>query len=207
MHPVRTQVIDEVQHGADAPGQRVGPVNIANLAAQAHHGCNVTDPQHAPDGEHNEHRRKCFARATADGGDRMGISQQEIKQRHRPCLLHAKGNYARIAVKKADALRGKHIIARPDCLCQEYCGEDGKARAFLGPPIFLGSQVLADKGGTGHVETGNRQEGEAFNLGMDAIGSHRQLAEGIDLGLHYNICKGNHGILYARGQAITQDFY
>lgn len=32
VHPVRAQVINEIDGGADRPGERIGPVDVADLA-------------------------------------------------------------------------------------------------------------------------------------------------------------------------------
>ena len=77
MHPVGPQIIDQVDHRADAPGQRVCPVDISDLAHQIHNRRYVGNPQYAPYGEHDNHGNEGLSRSPADSGDRMGKCQKE----------------------------------------------------------------------------------------------------------------------------------
>jgi len=68
-----------------------------------------------------------------------------------------------------------------------------------------GTEVLPDKSRQRHGEAGNRQEREALQLGVRAVGRHGDLAEGIDVGLDNDVCKADDGVLHAGRQAVADD--
>ena len=72
MYPVGAQIIHQIDHGADPPGKRVRPVYGSDFSHEMHHRGNVGDPQHAPDGEHDDHGDKSLPRSPADGRHRVG---------------------------------------------------------------------------------------------------------------------------------------
>ena len=206
MNPVRTEIIDQVDDGADAPGQRISPVNKPDLAAQIHDGDDIGDPDHTPYGQHDAHGDEGLACPPAYGGHGMGEGQQAVEQRRCSGLTDAQLYDSGSLVEESDEAGGEHITAHPDELGQQHCCKDAEPSALFGPVVLPGTQILADKGGAGHVEAGDGQEGEAFDLGMGSIGGHGQLAEGIDLGLDDHVGKRDDGILYTGGKPIPNDF-
>ena len=99
MHPVRAQVINEIDGGADRPGEGIRPVDVADLADEVDDEHDVDDADDAPDGEHDHHRHDRAARAAADRRDRVRKRQQAVEQCHRARLLHAEGDNAGGAVE------------------------------------------------------------------------------------------------------------
>ena len=63
------------------------------------------------------------------------------------------------------------------------------------------TEVLADEGRQRHREAGDGKEGKALELGIGAAARHGVRAEGVDVALHDDVCKGDDGILHAGGQA------
>ena len=207
MHPVRPQIVDQVDHRADAPCQRVSPVNVSDFPCQLHHGDNISDPDHAPDRQHDEHGHKGLPRAPADSGHGVGECKQTVEQCDGTGLTDSEFYDSGSLVEQRDEPGSKNIAAYAYELRQKHGGKDAEAGAFFCPVVLLCPQILADEGGACHIEAGDGQECKAFDLGMGAIGRHSQLSEGIDLGLHDHVGESDDGILDAGGQSVAYDLY
>lgn len=69
---------------------------------------------------------------------------------------------------------------------------------FFALSYFFAAQILTDKCGQPHRKTGNRQKTKSLNLGICPASSNSQLAEAVDIRLHYHVCNSDHGILDAQ---------
>ena len=134
-------------------------------------------------------------------------SQEEIKQGDDPGLRDAIGDDLRIAVKGGDQIRGKEIDADAHQFGDAHGTEDAEACAFFGAFILTGAQVLADEGGHGHSETGDRQESESFDFGIGTAACHGHFPEAIDIRLDDHICYRDDGILQAGRKAVLNDLF
>ena len=84
-------------------------------------------------------------------------------------------------------------------------GDDAEAGAFLRAVMQACAEVLADEGRQRHGEARDRQEGEALQLGIRAVGRHGDLAEGVDVRLHDDVGKADDRVLHAGRQAVADD--
>ena len=205
MHPVRAQVINEIDGGADRPGEGIRPVDVADLADEVDDEHDVDDADDAPDREHDHHRHDRAARAAADRRDRVRKRQQAVEQCHRARLLHAEGDNAGGAVEKGNELTCPDVIAQADELGHHDGDDDTEPRAALGAVILLGAEVLTNERGAGHREARDGQKGEAFDLAVRAVGRHREHAERVDLRLDDDIGKANDAVLDAGGETVSHD--
>ena len=203
VYPVGAVIIDKVDHRADRPGERIGPIDVLNFVGDAHDRRDVDDAQHAPDRQHDRHGYEGLARAAADRGNGVGIGQQEVEQRDGSRLARAEGNDLRSGRKNRDQLRRKSIHAHADQLRQCNGGKNAEARALFRAVVLHRAEVLAGVGGQSHGKAGDRQEGEALQLGIRAVSRHGQLAEGVDIALHDDVCQADDRVLHAGGQAVS----
>ena len=67
------------------------------------------------------------------------------------------------------------------------------------------AEVLPNEGRQRHGEAGDRQEREALQLGVRAVGRHGDLAEGVDVGLDNDVCKADDGVLHAGRKTVADD--
>ena len=88
----------------------------------------------------------------------MRISKQEEKQCRCPCFLHTNCNHCRVRIEGSDQLRCKNEYHNTDQLRQQCCHENSKPCALFCALMLFCTQILADKGGHCHCETGNRQK-------------------------------------------------
>ena len=135
----------------------------------------------------------------------MGEGQQKVEQRDGAGLQHAQGQHRRRFGEQADQRRSGQIRQYADDLGNDGRRQDAEPRTTAGPLLLSRAQVLADVGGDGHGEAGDRQEGEALDLGVRAVGRHGVLAEGVDVGLHHHVGQGDDGVLHPGGQAVAQN--
>ena len=171
----------------------------------AHDDGDIRDPDHTPEQQHDDHRHEGLARAAADRRDGVGVGEQAEEQRGRAHLPRAEGDDVRRGAEEGDELRRKQIHRHADQLRDDDGSDDAEARALLGAVMQTGTEILADKGRQRHGEARDGQEGEPLKLGIRAVGSHGDLAEGIDVGLHDDVGKADDGVLHAGGQAVADD--
>ena len=205
MHPVRAQVINEVNGGADGPGEGIGPVDVADLADEMDHEHDVDDADDTPDREHDHHRHDRTARAAADGGDGVREGEQTVEERHRARLLHTEGDNAGRTVEERDELARPYVVAQADQLGHDDGEEDAEARAAPGAVILLGAEVLPDEGGAGHRKARDGQESKALDLAVRAVGGHGEHTEGVDLRLDNDVGKADDAVLHAGGKTVADD--
>ena len=119
----------------------------------------------------------------------MRISKQEEKQCRCPGFLHTDFHHCRVRIESSDQLWCKNEYHNTDQLRQQCCHENPKPCALFCALMLFCTQILADKGGHCHRETGNRQKAKPFNLGKGSDTCHRHLAKRVDVGLYHYIGK------------------
>ena len=199
MDPVRLMIIDEVDDRADRPRDGIGPIDELDIARDVHDRRDIEDAEHAPDAQHDHHRH------AADRRDRVRIGQQEIEQRDRPCLLRGQRDDLRRLTEQRCQLRHQDPHGHADQLCQRDRAQDAEPCALFRPRVFARAEVLARIGGQGHGEARDRQESEALQLGVGAVGRHGDLAEGVDVRLDDDVCQPDDRILHAGRQTVAHD--
>ena len=125
----------------------------------------------------------------------MRIRQQEVEQRRCPCPLGSKYNHLRCPVKRRDKDRCRNKDNNANDLRQNHGTGNTESCTLFRALIILRSQILTDKCGKRHCEAGDRQESEPLDFGVCSASCHGHFAKGIDIGLYYNICNGDDGIL------------
>ena len=123
------------------------------------------------------------------------------------CFFHSKSNHFRIIVKSGNKYRTCKIHNNSHDLCHRNTAEDTNTGSFFCPVIFLCAQILTDKCGQSHRKTGNRQKTKSLNLGICPASSNSQLAEAVDIRLHYHVCNGDHGVLDAGRKTVGYDLF
>ena len=123
------------------------------------------------------------------------------------CLFHSESNHFRIIVKSGNKYRACKIHNNSHYLCHRNTAEDTNTCSFFCPVIFLCAQILTDKCGQPHRKTGNRQKTKSLNLGICPASSNSQLAEAVDIRLHYHVCNGDHGVLDAGRKTVGYDLF
>ena len=207
VEPVGFQEIDQEDHGADEPGQRIGGEDHLNFRDVVDDNRDIGDTNQAPGDQHGEHGDHGLASAPHDAGNAVGEGQEEIGEGLQFGLAGAEIHHLWGVVEKRDELGAKEIDGDTHQLRQDHGAADSEPDALLHPVILPGSQVLAHEGGQGHGEAGDGQKGKALHLGVGATASHGGVAKAVDVGLDHQVGKGDDGILHARGQAEADDIF
>lgn len=203
MKPVRLKIICGKDDCAECPGKWISPENHVDDRNEMYCNGYIGYPNNAPAQQHDQHGHPRTPRAPENSGQTVGVGQQEVKEGNRVGLDDAIPDHLRVAVEGADEQRRKNIYQNANRLGNGYRAQDTEPGAFFGPVIFLRSKILADKGSKGHDKAVDRQEAEALNLGVGAAAGHGHFAEGVDIGLHHHIGKGDDGVLQARREPVT----
>ncbi len=165
----------------------------------------ISNPDAAPENQHDDHRNYGFSRSPQDSSHTVGERQQEEEERLRPRLARPKGDDLRCIVESGNQQRRKEIDDYPDHLRTNSCTDDAESCALPGAVIFSGPKVLADEGGKRHGEAGNRQEPKTLHLRVCAASGHSHLAELVDICLNKHVRNRNNGILESGGQPIGKN--
>ena len=199
--PVRLLIVQQKRGGAESPGKGIHPVYHLDTVGEGDGNGEEGHPHHAPEHHHDDHGDHGPSRSPQNRGNGVGKRQQAVKQRRRPGLFHPKADHLRGGVKGRDHLRGKYKHHDPDQLRQDDGHQNPKAGPLLRPLKLPCAQILPHKGGQRHRKAVDGQEAKALHLGIGAVARHGGLAEGVDIGLHDHVGKGNDGILHAGGKA------
>ena len=132
----------------------------------------------------------------------MGKGKQEIKEGDDSCLRCPVGDDLGGPVEEGGKGGDQDINGDPNQLRKDNGCDAAEDGSFFHTVVFLGAQVLAGKGSHGQGKAGNRQKAEAFDLGIGAASCHGSRAEGVDVGLHHHIGKGDDGILDPSRQTV-----
>ena len=205
MQPVGFEKINQKDHGACEPGQRVGGENDLDAPRQRYHDADIAHAQHAPHGKHHKHGHRRFARSAHNGGNAMRKCQKTIEKCFNMRLLDTDRNDGRVILKERNQGGGKQEDQRADDFRHGDGAENTETHAALDAVILVRAEVLADKGRQRHGEAGDRQKRKAFQFGIGAAARHGIRAEGIDVALHNDIGKGDDGILHAGGKTEMHD--
>ena len=106
MHPIGAVVVEEENYGADAPRERVGVIEKAQLVGVLHDERNIRNAQHAPDREHDRHRHEGLARPAKNRGNRMRVGEQTVKKGNRSGLIGGQPNDLRRAAESDSRCAG-----------------------------------------------------------------------------------------------------
>lgn len=203
--PVGEQEVEQVDHRADGPCDGVRPVDVDDLVPPLHHQRNVENTEHTPYAQHDGHGHEDLARAPAHAGDGVGERQQAVEQTDGARLQHAQLNNLRRPGEQLHQPRRPQIGGHADQLGDDSRRRDAEDGALLGTGLHTRAQILAHIGGDSHGKAGDRQEREALDFGVRAVGRRGHLAEGVDVGLHHHVGQRDHGVLHTGGQAVAQD--
>ncbi len=166
----------------------------------------ITHPDDAPETEHGEHGHGGFSRTPQDAGNAVGEGEQEIEERDCSRVGRSVCDHLRRAVECGDQGRYGYVDHDAHKLRSDDGTEDAEARPLFGALILSRTEILTDKGGQRHGETGDGQEAEALDLGVCAAAGHSHLAEFVDVGLYDHIGEGDDGILKPGGQTVGDHF-
>lgn len=198
-------IIKQVYHRAYAPGDRICPVYQLDIAEIMRDDRDIDYPEHAPDGKHYKHRHKRLAGAAADRRNRVRKGEQAEEQRFYTHLLCSEGDNGGIIRKQPDKLRREQKNGNTDQLAHHNGGGYPEPRTPFCAFVLLCAEVLPGEGGYCKREAVYRQEGKALELCITAVCGCRELAEGVYVRLHYNVCKPDDRALYAGGDPVAQD--
>ena len=164
------------------------------------HG-DIGDAQGAPDAQHDGHGHDGAAHTPEDACAAVGEGEQAVEQGHRAGVVHAEGYHGGVAVEQGDQEGGQGEDGHSDELRQHGAADEAELHALAHPVEAPGADVLADEGGQGQGEAGDREEGEALNLAVGAAAGHGRGAEGVDIGLDDHVGQGDHRALHTGGDA------
>ena len=105
MEPIGLEKIDEENHGAHKPRQRIGRKHHLNFGHKTNHYGNIGNAQQAPGGQHGEHGNHRFSRAPHNAGNAVGKRQQEIKQRFQTRLPGTVIHHLGSSIKQRNQIR------------------------------------------------------------------------------------------------------
>ena len=205
VYPFSPQKQIQENAGTDAPGQRIGPVDVAYLPEEPHHQRDVAHAQYAPDGEHYEHRHEGLARAAADRRDRVRKRQQAVEQRDGVGLPHAERDDVGLAAESTDEPRRRSVDGGADDLGHEHRAQTPELHALLHAVRPARADVLADERRQRHGKAGHGQEGKALYLAVRAAPGHGLCTERVDVGLHNDVGNRDDRVLDAGRQALHDD--
>ena len=174
---------------------------------QLHSDGYISHTDHAPAAQHNKHGHRSSSRSTHKSCNAMGKGKQKIEQSNDMCFFHSESNHFGSLLKAAiNTGLAKYTII-PTISAIEILQRIPIRAPFFCPVIFLCAQILTDKCGQSHRKTGNRQKTKSLNLGICPASSNSQLAEAVDIRLHYHVCNGDHGILDASRKTVGYDLF
>ncbi len=202
VNPVRLQKINEENDGAQAPGQRVGPENDIDHRDKVQNDSDVAYPENTPEAEHGEHWHGGFPGASQNACNAVGEGQKKIKEGGGPGVDGSVGDHLRRAVESGNQEGDGNIDKDSHQLRHDDGTDDAETRALFCPLIFLGTEVLADKGGERHGEAGDGKEAKALYFGVGAASGDSHFPEFIDIGLYHHIGQGDDGVLEPGRQAV-----
>ena len=188
-------IIEEVDHGADGPGDGVGEVEEQQLVRHAHDERDVGDAQHAPHAQHDDHRHDGLARAAADRRHGVRIRQQEEERRNGPRLPRRHLDDLRRLRKQPCKLRHEDVQRQTDQLRDDDGAENAEPSPLLGTVIFARAEILPRVGGQRHREARDGQKREALQLGVCAAAGDGELAERVDVCLHDDVRQTDDAVL------------
>lgn len=205
VEPVGPVVIDPKGNGAEQPGEGVDPIDHLDALGQRNGDGEERHPDHAPEDQHDCHGDHGLSGAAQQGGNGVGVGQQEEEERRGAGLLDAEADDLRVGVKSGDELRRKDKDQHADDLGQDDRGPNAKTRPLFGALQLSGSQVLAGESGECHGEAGDGEKSEPFDLGIGPAAGHGDLSKHIDVGLDHHVGKGDDGVLQAGGEPQPDD--
>ena len=197
MYPVGFQEIYKEYDAAERPCDGVCKGNGLQLREVSQCDRHITYADKAPAQEHGVHGNGSPSRAAHDASDAVGKGQKEIEEADGPHMPYAMVDNIQIGIEEPYQFRGEQITQDTDTFCREGGAYDAEANTFFDACIVLGAKILTDKCGKGHGEAGDREEREAFYLGVGATAGHGGGTEAVDIGLDDQICQGDHRVLDA----------
>ena len=207
MYPIGLQEIDEEDNTAEGPGDGVCPGNGGKPVDKFYGHGDIAYPDNAPAGKHCKHRNRRFSSTPHNAGNAMGKSQQAVKQADGTHMLYAKVDSLGRFAEKANQLGRKGIADKPHQFRHQAAANNSEADTLFHPIVVTGAQVLSYKSRKRLRKAGDRQEGEALQLGIGAAACHSGFAKAVDIGLHHHIGKGNHTVLHTGGQAVLDNVH
>ena len=205
MEPVGADIVDDQKDRTEQPRQRIDPVDHVDRAEIRHRDGDERHAHHAPENQHRQHRDRGLARAAQHRRETVRGRQQEKEDRTDLRLSDTEGDRLRLLGEGADQIGRGEIDRNADQLRRRNGTENAEAGALLGPVVFARAQILAHKGGQRHLKAGDRQEGEALDLGIGAAAGDGHGAEGVDVGLYHDVGNGDDRVLQAGGQTVAYD--
>ena len=205
MDPIGFQQVDQKNDGAAGPGDGISPGDGGQFIDVLDGDGDIADPEDAPAQQHGDHGDCGFSRTPENAGGAVGEGQQTVEQADGPHMPAAKGHHIRLAIEKPDQLRCKDVGNDTNGLRHQDAAGDSKVHTLLYPVVLSGAQILSDKGGQGHGETGDGQKREALDLGIGAAARHGGSAEAVDIGLDHQIGNADDGVLNTGGKTESHD--
>lgn len=201
VEPVSKYGVENHQHDAHRPGNRVQNEDAVNGGVVRQNQLNPENPEEAEGNQQHCHRRNAFSRSSDGSRQSVKDAQQPVERTEVAHGLLPVGHNPRIVGEQAHDRVGEEQ--------NQGSGDDGVddtnpqslVHPLLYPVQLSGTEILSGEGGNRHADAHHRKDVESIDLQISAEAGHRRGTESVDTGLYQHVGNGNDRVLNSRRKA------
>lgn len=202
--------VPEVQsfcNGSDNPGEAVKHIEGCDRMEPCEDG---VDPDHAEDAgaqDHDDHRDNAFSDSAGGRNGAVHKGCESIGKPHNMDPFHAGIDDGRLRSESRKKLTSKKHQEDAEDRCSAEGIQQGDKVSLNDTILLSGTPVLTHKGRAAGIIGRQHIEDQGICVGSSGISGDHDGAEGIDSGLHKQVCDGKNGILDPGRNAEEQDTF
>ena len=195
IEPVSKYGVENHQHDAHGPGDRVQHEDTVNCGVVRQNQLNPENPEEAEGNQQHCHRRNAFSRSSDGSRQSVKDAQQPVERTEVVHGLLPVGHNPRIVGEQAHNRVGEKQNQSPGDDGVDDADPQGLVHPLLYPVQLSGAEILSGEGGNRHADAHHRKDVESVDLQVSPEAGHRRCPEAVDAGLYQHVGDGDDRVL------------